>query len=101
MKWSAPAALTGQGMDELLETLLTIAELNDFQANPTRAALERAWKRNKGGRGVIAKMMVQNGTLRVGDVISLRRATYGRVKAVPRPRFGPAFVSKKPVRRRP
>ncbi len=76
------SATTGQGMDELLETLLTVAELQDYKANPNRAAdgvcLEAEQQSDK---GVIAKLIVQNGTLKPGDVI-LCGSSYGRVKAM-------------------
>ncbi len=76
------SATTGQGMDELLETLLTVAELHDFKANPNRAAdgvcLEAEQQSDK---GVIAKVIVQNGTLQLGDVV-LCGSSYGRVKAM-------------------
>ena len=76
------SALTGQGIEDLLETLLTIAELHDYKANPHRlahgACLEAEMHE---GRGVVAKLLVQNGTLKVGDVI-VCGSTYGRVKAM-------------------
>ena len=76
------SATTGQGMDELLETLLTVAELHDFRANPNRAAdgvcLEAEQQSDK---GVIAKVIVQNGTLKPGDIV-LCGSSYGRVKAM-------------------
>lgn len=76
------SALTGEGMDELLETLLTVAELHEFKANPNRPAdgvcLEAE---QQSGKGVIAKVIVQNGTLKPGDVV-LCGSSYGRVKAM-------------------
>ena len=76
------SALTGDGIDDLLEVLLTIAELHDYRANPNRSAsgtcLEAALHE---GRGVVAKMIVQKGTLRVGDTLVCGSA-YGRVKAM-------------------
>ncbi|GAB5403523.1 MAG: hypothetical protein Aurels2KO_17540 [Aureliella sp.] len=76
------SAISGQGMDELLETLLTVAELHDYKASEDRAAvgvcLESEQASNK---GVIAKVVVQTGTLKVGDVI-LCGTSYGRVKAL-------------------
>jgi translation initiation factor IF-2 len=76
------SATTGQGMDELLETLLTVAELHDYKANPARPAdgvcLEAEQQSDK---GVIAKVIVQNGTLKPGDII-LCGSSYGRVKAM-------------------
>ncbi len=81
-KWCSAARSTGQGVDELLETLLTIAELHDYKANPSRQAdgtcLEAELHE---GRGVVAKLLVQNGTLKVGDVL-VCGAAHGRVKAM-------------------
>ena len=76
------SATTGVGMDDLLETLLTIAELHDLKANPDRAALGTCLEAElHEGRGVVAKLIVQNGTLHVGDAI-VCGAAYGRVKAM-------------------
>jgi translation initiation factor IF-2 len=76
------SALTGQGIDELLETLLTIAELHDYKANPHRPAVGTCLEAElHEGRGVVSKLLVQNGTLKVGDVI-VCGASYGRVKAM-------------------
>ncbi|WP_149496939.1 translation initiation factor IF-2 [Roseiconus lacunae] len=76
------SAITGDGMDELLEVLLTVAELNEYTANPDRAALGVCLEaEQQGDRGVVAKMVVQNGTMRVGDVI-VCGPTYGRVRAM-------------------
>ena len=76
------SATTGAGIDELLETLLTIAELHDYRANPNRPAYGTCLEAElHEGRGVVAKMIVQNGTLEVGDAIVCGTA-YGRVKAM-------------------
>ena len=76
------SAITGQGMDDLLETLLTISELNEYKANPQRDAVGTCLEaQQEGGRGVVAKVMVQNGTLQVGDVVVCGGA-HGRVKAM-------------------
>jgi translation initiation factor IF-2 len=76
------SALTGAGIDDLLETLLTIAELHDFRANPERHATGTCLEAEQhGGRGVVAKLLVQKGTLKVGDAIVCGEA-YGRVKAM-------------------
>lgn len=79
------SAATGEGMEELLETLLTVAELNEYRANPNRQALGVCLEaRQDGERGVSAKLIVQNGTLRVGDVLVCGGA-YGRVRAMINP----------------
>ncbi|MDZ4848975.1 MAG: translation initiation factor IF-2 [Pirellulaceae bacterium] len=76
------SATTGAGMDELLETLLTVAELNDYRANPKRAAVGVCLESEQASdRGVIAKVMVRNGTLRVGDIV-VCGSTFGRIKAI-------------------
>jgi translation initiation factor IF-2 len=69
-------------MDELLETLLTVAELNDYKANPNRPAIGVCLEAGQAAdKGVIAKVIVQNGTLKVGDIV-LCGTSYGRVKAL-------------------
>ena len=76
------SALKGTGMDQLLETLLTIAELHDYKANPSRPAEGTCLEAElHEGRGVVAKLLVQNGTLKVGDII-VCGAAHGRVKAM-------------------
>jgi translation initiation factor IF-2 len=76
------SAITGQGIDELLETLLTVAELREFKANPERPARGTCLETElTEGRGVIAKLLVRDGTLRPGDVV-VCGPTYGRVKAM-------------------
>ncbi|MBN1851967.1 MAG: translation initiation factor IF-2 [Pirellulales bacterium] len=76
------SAQTGEGIEDLLETLLTVAELNEYKANPNRAAYGTCLEsRQESGRGVVAKMIVQNGTLKVGDIVVCGQA-YGRIKAM-------------------
>jgi translation initiation factor IF-2 len=76
------SAITGKGMDELLDTVLTVAELNDYRANPKRAATGVCLESEQSAdRGVIAKVMVQSGTLRVGDIVVCGN-TFGRIKAL-------------------
>jgi translation initiation factor IF-2 len=76
------SAHTGQGLDDLLETLFTIAELHDLKANPDRSAVGTCLEASiHEGRGVVAKMIVQKGTLKVGDAIVCGTAT-GHVKAM-------------------
>ena len=64
------SAHTGEGVDLLLETIETIAEVNDYKANPNRYAtgsvIESKVDKNIGG---IASFIIQNGTLRIGDPI--------------------------------
>ncbi|MFO0013369.1 MAG: translation initiation factor IF-2, partial [Planctomycetota bacterium] len=76
------SAITGQGMNELLDTILTVAELHDYKANPKRAALGVCLESEQAAdRGVIAKVIVRTGTLRVGDIV-VCGSTFGRVKAL-------------------
>jgi len=76
------SALTGMGMDNLMQTLLTVAELHELRANPDRPAIGVALEAElQAGMGVVCKVLVQNGTLRTGDVILCGNA-YGRVKAM-------------------
>jgi translation initiation factor IF-2 len=76
------SATTGAGIDNLLDTLLTVSELNEYKANPSRPAVGTCLEaQQETGRGVVAKLIVQTGTLRVGDVVVCGQ-TYGRVKAM-------------------
>jgi translation initiation factor IF-2 len=76
------SATTGEGIDALLETLLTVAELHEYKANPNRPARGTCLEAELSeGRGVVAKLLVRDGTLRPGDVI-VCGAAYGRVKAM-------------------
>ena len=78
----AISAKTGQGITELLEKVLLEAEFLALQANPNKRArgtvLEASLDQ---GRGYVATLMVQSGTLKVGDVV-LAGAYYGKVKAM-------------------
>jgi translation initiation factor IF-2 len=76
------SAATGKGIDELLDTLSLVAELKELKANPNRPASGTCLEAHKSeGEGVFATILVQNGTLRRGDVV-LCGATYGRVRAM-------------------
>ena len=76
------SATTGEGIDQLLETLLTVAELREYKANPERPAIGTCLEAElHEGRGVVAKLLVGKGRLRVGDVIVCGPA-FGRVKAM-------------------
>ena len=76
------SAKTGQGMDDLLEKVLLQAELLDLKANPDRSALGAVVEAELDiGKGPVATILVQNGTLRIGDsyVVGLHA---GRVRAL-------------------
>ncbi len=76
------SAHTGFGMDNLLESVLLVAEMKELKANPDRAAKGTVIEaRLDKGRGPIATVLVQNGTLRVGDVLVAGMAV-GRVRAM-------------------
>ncbi|MEZ6047863.1 MAG: translation initiation factor IF-2 [Planctomycetaceae bacterium] len=76
------SAMTGQGIDDLLETILLTAELHEYKANPERDAVGVCLEAFRDeGRGVMSWFIVQKGTLRVGDVV-LCGESYGRVRAL-------------------
>ncbi|MGD9554147.1 MAG: translation initiation factor IF-2, partial [Arcobacteraceae bacterium] len=76
------SAKTGEGIDELLENVLIQAELLELKADPTAKAKSVVVEATlEKGRGPVATVIVQNGTLRVGDNI-VCDTTYGRVKAI-------------------
>ena len=77
------SALTGQGIAELLEMLGIVAELRcELKADPSRPATGTCLEASiSEGRGVLATVLVQDGTLRVGDVIVCGDG-YGRVRAL-------------------
>ncbi|MBQ9859855.1 MAG: translation initiation factor IF-2 [Clostridia bacterium] len=76
------SAHTGMGMDTLLESVLLVAEMKELKANPDRAAKGTVIEaRLDKGRGPIATVLVQNGTLRVGDVL-VAGMSVGRVRAM-------------------
>ncbi len=76
------SAKSGVGIDQLLEKVLLEAELLELKGNPVRAAkgtiIESSLDK---GRGYVAKILVQDGTLRIGDTV-LAGATFGKVKAM-------------------
>ena len=76
------SALKGDNLDELLEMILLVAEVEELSANPDRAAkgtvIEANLDRN---RGPVATLLVQNGTLRVGDSI-VAGSVLGKVRAM-------------------
>ncbi len=76
------SALKGQGVDELLEMVLLTAEMLDLKANPNRLAMGTVIEAQLDrGRGPLATFLVQNGTLKVGDVI-VCGDTYGKVRSM-------------------
>ncbi|MGH2653086.1 MAG: translation initiation factor IF-2 [Actinomycetota bacterium] len=76
------SAKTGQGLDKLLETILVVAELQELKADPDRPARGTAIEAHLDkGRGPVASVLVQRGTLKVGDAI-VCGAAHGRVRAM-------------------
>ncbi|NMA89806.1 MAG: translation initiation factor IF-2, partial [Amphibacillus sp.] len=76
------SALKNEGIDDLLEMVLLVAEVEELKANPNKRAhgtvIEAELDK---GRGSVASLLVQGGTLRVGDPIVVGN-TYGRVRAM-------------------
>ncbi|MBV8727644.1 MAG: translation initiation factor IF-2 [Candidatus Eremiobacteraeota bacterium] len=76
------SARTGDGIDQLLETVLLEADIQELRANKNRRAtgvvIESALDR---GRGAVATVLVQNGTLRVGDIVVVG-GTFGKIRAL-------------------
>ena len=76
------SALMGDGIDELLEYVLLVAEVQDLKANPKAEASGVVIEANLDkGKGPVATLLVQNGTLRVGNCIVVGTAC-GRVRAL-------------------
>lgn len=76
------SAHTGQGIDELLEKVLIEAELMELKANPDRLAQGIVLEsRVDKGKGTVANILVQNGTLKIGDPF-VAGSVYGRVRAM-------------------
>jgi translation initiation factor IF-2 len=76
------SALTGEGLDSLLEMILLVGEVEEYKANPNRNAIGTVIEAQLDkGRGSVATLLVQNGTLKIGDPIVVGN-TYGRVRAM-------------------
>jgi translation initiation factor IF-2 len=70
------------GLDELMEMILLVADLQDLKANPNRPAIGTIIESKVAkGRGNVATVLVQTGTLKIGDVVTVGR-TFGRVRAL-------------------
>jgi len=76
------SALSGEGVDQLIEMILLTAEIEEFKANPDRSAkgvvIESELDK---GRGPVATLLVQQGTLKAGDILVVGD-THGRVRAM-------------------
>jgi translation initiation factor IF-2 len=76
------SAATGQGLDELLEAIALQSELLELKANPNRAAQGAVIEAQLDvGRGPVATVLIQNGTLRQGDIFVVGEQ-YGKVRAL-------------------
>jgi translation initiation factor IF-2 len=76
------SAKTRIGLEELLEMILLVADLQELVANPKRPAVGTIIEAEMDkGRGPVATVVVQTGTLRIGDVVVVGK-TYGKVKAL-------------------
>jgi translation initiation factor IF-2 len=76
------SAITGQGLDELLEAIALQAEILELKANPGRAAMGAVIEAQLDvGRGPVATVLVQNGTLNRGDIFVVGEQ-YGKVRAL-------------------
>ena len=76
------SATTGQGIDDLLEMILLVAELKDLKANPHKSAKGVVLEAHMTeGRGAVATVLVREGTLNVGDVV-LCGAVHGKARSM-------------------
>lgn len=76
------SALTGQGVDELLEMILLTAEMENFRANPDRLGMGTVIEAKLDrGRGPVATLLVKNGTIKIGDPIVVGN-THGKIRAM-------------------
>ncbi len=76
------SAKTGEGIDNLLEMILLFSEMQEYKANPNRRAIGTVVEAELDkGRGAVATLLVQAGTLKVGDPIVVGN-TFGRVRAM-------------------
>ncbi|WZY01620.1 translation initiation factor IF-2 [Bacillus sp. FSL W7-1360] len=76
------SALQGDGIDELMEMILLVSEVEELKANPDKLATGTVVEAQLDkGRGPVATLLVQNGTLSVGDAVVVGN-TFGRVRAL-------------------
>jgi translation initiation factor IF-2 len=76
------SALKGDNLDTLLEMVLLVSEIEELSANPNRAAKGTVIEANLDrARGPVATLLVQNGTLRVGDII-VAGSVFGKIRAM-------------------
>ena len=76
------SAATGQNVDKLLETILTIAEVNEYKANPNRYAQGTVIESKLDKKiGSITTLLIQTGTLRIGDAVVVGNS-YGKIRTI-------------------
>ena len=76
------SARTGEGIDDLIDTIQIVADVQELKANPKRTAVGTVVEAEMDkGRGPVATVLVQTGTLKVGDIVTVGE-TYGRVRAL-------------------
>lgn len=76
------SAATGEGVNELLENILLVAEMQEYKANPSRYATGVVIESKKNNKvGSVATLLIQNGTLRLGDPI-VAGTIYGKVRTL-------------------
>ena len=76
------SAATGEGINELLENILLVAEMQEYKANPSRYATGVVIESKKNSKvGSVATLLIQNGTLRLGDPIVVG-TIYGKVRTL-------------------
>lgn len=76
------SAMKREGIDDLLEMILLVTEVEELKANPNKSALGTVIDAQLDkGRGPVASLLVQNGTLRIGDTLVVG-STFGRVRAM-------------------
>ena len=76
------SAKTGEGISDLIENMLTIAQISDLKANPSRKAKGTVIESQLDkGRGPVATILVQNGTLKIGDYVVIGTCT-GRIRSM-------------------
>ena len=76
------SALKGTGVDQLLEMIQLVAEMKELKANPSRGAVGSVIEASLDkGKGPVATFLVQNGTLKIGDVVVCGN-TYGKIRTM-------------------
>ena len=75
------SALTGQGVDEMLEMVLLVSDMKDLKANLIVLGVGTIEAKLDKGRGPVATLLVQNGSIKVGDAIVVGN-TYGKIRAM-------------------